>query len=313
MNGYSLLYNLNNILRESSLTSSFLDVRSSYTYIYEAVREYSRRTKTLTSSQTISTISGVTRYDLPTNFNNLYFRDDRNRLIIKYTTSSGSDNWLPFRQYDAMSEAGNTASVSVPNTFSISDEQTLKSRITGTASIAGAVTLEETTLTDTSSSTKFSNANIGDNVTNITDGSAGVIIEKTSNTALVTVLFGGTNNDWTASDSYVIVPQSVKQVILDPPPSNTGDTIYIPYLEEPTPVFSSYRTYRIDDQYELALSFYAAWLYKYKDSKSDEGDKWYKIFDDKIRKATKEANKQLGRNTFRVNLQKRSFRDRSMR
>ena len=312
MNGQSLIFNLNTVLRESS-TSSFLDLRSSYLYIYEAVREYSRRTKTLTSTKTISTVAGVTRYDLPTDFNNLYFRDDRNRLVIKYTTASGSDNWLAFRNYDAMSESGNTASVSVPNVFSISDEQTLKTRITGTASSAGAIVLEETILTDASSSTKFANANIGDNVTNITDGSSGIIIEKTSNTALVTVLFDGTNNDWTAGDSYVIVPQSVKQLVLDPPPSVSGDTILVPYLEEPTPVFSSYRTYRIDDQYELALSFYAAWLYKYKDSKSDEGDKWYKIFDDKVRKATKEANKQLGRNTFRVNLMKKSFRDRSMR
>lgn len=312
MNGNSLVYALNNVLRESS-TSSFLDLRSSYSYIYEAVREFSRRTKTLTSTKSISTITGVTRYDLPTDFNNLYFRDDRNRLVIKYITLASSTNWLPFRNYDAMSEAENTSNVAVPGTFSINDEQTLKTRITGTASAAGAVALEETVLTDTSSSTQFANANVGDNIANITDGSSGIIIEKTSDTALVTVLFGGTNNDWTSGDSYVIVPQSVKQMVLDPPPSATGDTVLVPYLEEPTPVFSSYRTYRIDDQYEIALSFYAAWLYKYKDSKQDEGDKWYKIFDDKVRKATKEANKQLGRNTFRVNLQKRSFRDRSMR
>lgn len=312
MQGSSLIANLNMVLSESS-TSTFLDLRSSYNYIYEAVREFSRRTKTLTATKLITIIAGQTRYDLPADFNNLYFRDDRNRLVIKYITAANVDYWLPFRSYDAMSEADDMVTGAVPDTFSINDEQNLKARITGTATATGVLSLEETTLTDTSSSTKFANVNVSDNIVNITDGSSGIIIEKPFDTALVTVLFGGTNGYWTSGDSYVIVPQSIKQIVLHPIPSSSGDTILVSYLQEPVPVYSSYRTYRIDDQYEMALSFYAAWLYKYKDSKQDEGDRWFKIWDDKVRKATKEANKQLGRNTFRVNLQKRSFRDRSMR
>jgi hypothetical protein len=312
VNGESLKYHVRNVLEESS-TSGFLDTRSTYQYIYEAARVFARRTKTLTATTSISTTANTTRYDLPTDFANLYFRNDRNEFVVKYTTSANSVEWLPFRQYDAMYESNNTTAVAVPDTFSINDEQSLKSRITGTASANGAASYEEAVLTDTSNSTQFANANIGDNVTNSNDSSNGIIIAKTSNTALVTVLFGGTANAWAANDAYTITPQSVKQLVIDPPPSASGDTVLVPYLQEPTPVFSSYRTYRIDDQYEMALAYYAAWLYKYRDRTPDQGDKWFAIFDDAIRKAVKEANKQLGRNTFRVNLRKRSYRDRSYR
>ena len=313
MNGESLVLNLNKLILESS-SSSFIDLRTSYAYIYEAARELARRTKTLTSTTSIETVISQRTYDLPSDFTNLYFRDDRNRFIIKYTTTlTGANYWIPFRQYDAMYESDNDSNVAVPDTFSITDEQTLKSRITGTASAAGAEALGECTITDTSSSTKFATVGVGDNVSNITDGSSGLVIEKTSDTALVTAMFGGTTDEWTSGDSYVIVPQTCKQIVIDPPPSAVDDVIYIPYLQEPPPVFSPYRTYRIDDQYEFALSYYAAWMYKYRDSKPDYGDRWYKLFDDKVRKATKEANKMLGRNTFRVNLRKTSFGDRSMR
>jgi hypothetical protein len=312
MNGESLTFQLNNLLSEIS-GSQWVNQRTSYSYLYEGARKFAARVKSLTANDTIYTVANQTAYDLNSDFANLYFRDSRNNLVIKYADSSNNVTWIPYRNYDAIQQADNTEPGDVAN-FSISDQKTLNDRITGTASASNSVSsLFESTLNGSG----FGTATVGDDVNNLTSGARGIIIEKVSNSALVTALFdssGATDTlGWTSGDAYVIVPQGLKQLILDPPPSASSDVITIEYLQEPPPVYSPYRTYRFDQQYEMAIVYYAAWLYKYRDGKMDQGDRWFKSWDTMCRNATKEANKQLGRNTFRVNMMKRSFRDRSWR
>lgn len=310
MDGKSLTNGLAALLNETVSSSSFLESRVSYDYLYEAACEFVRRTRVLTASQTITTVADQTNYDLNADFLSLYLRDSQNRYTVKFNDGS-NDYFLPFRDYEAITYANNTTSVTIPSNFSIIDKSTLTDRITGSVTSDGASTNSECTCTD--SSAPFTNVKVGDDIHNTTDGSDGVVIAVTSTSALVTALFGGTNNYWTSGDAYVIVPQSRKQLVLDPPPSTAGYTVTIKYVQKPDPVYSPYRTYRFDRQYEPAIIKYAAWLYKMRDSEPDFGHAYYQYWDAQVRMAAKTEHKSFNNPSMRVNFNKRSYADRSFR
>lgn len=310
MDGKSLSDKLAIIIQESITTSAFLDSRATYGYLYEAALEFCRRTQCLTGTQTITTVADQAAYDLNADFLSLYIVNSFNELSVKYNDGT-SDYWLVFRPYESVYYTNDTTSVLIPSLFSLRDKQSLASKIASTATAVGASAYGECTLTD--STAPFTNVSVGDEVHNITDGSDGVVIVKTSTSALVTCLFGGTNNDWTSSDAYVIVPQGRKQIVLSPPPSTASHTVTVEYIQKPDPVYSFYRTYRFDATYEDALVKYAAWMYKYRDRDPNFGDAFYKLWEEKLRKASSDTRRQLSRNNMKVNFNKRSYGDRSYR
>ncbi len=309
MDGKILFNGLAAVLDESD-TSAFLSERTSYDFFYEAACELVRRTQCLTATQSITTVAGQTNYDLNADYLSPHLMNSENEYIIKYNDGT-NDYWLKWRDYDAILRAGNDDSVSIPWNFSVTDKATLTNRITGTATSAGVLSNGEATLTD--STDPFADVKVGDPVHNITDGADGIVISVTSTSALVTAMFGGTENDWDNNDSYVIVPSGRKQLILDPPPLTSGHTITFYYLQRPEPVYSHYRTYRFDPHYKQALIMYAAWLYKYKDSDPNYGDKYYTFFDNATRISNRAESRGRNRGGIRVNLKKRSLGNRSYR
>jgi hypothetical protein len=143
-------------------------------------------------------------------------------------------------------------------------------------------TLGESTLTDGTAA--FSTTvNIGDAVHNLTDTSHGYVVTLSSGTAVITALFDGTNNYFANTSSYVIWPQKRFQLVIDPPPSVTGDTITVYYVKRPDPVYSAYRSYSLPIGYSGALVHYAAWLYKYRDREPSFGDNFYLYWDRKCK------------------------------
>lgn len=310
MDGKSSTNRLAELLNETISSSSFLESRVSYDFIYEAVCEFVRRTRVLTASQSITTVADQTNYDINADYLMPYLRDSDNRYIVKINDGS-NDYFLPFRDYESVTYANNTTSVTIPSNFSIIDKSTLTDRITGSVTSTGSLSNSETTCTD--STAPFTNVKVGDDIHNTTDGSDGIVIAVTSTSALVTALFGGTNNYWTSGDAYVIVPQGRKQLVLDPPPSTAGYTVTLKYVQKPDPVYSPYRAYRIDRLYEPAIIKYAAWLYKYKDSEPDFGNAFYKFWDAQVRMAAKTEQKSFDKPSMRVNLMKRSYGNRSYR
>ncbi|MFA5340609.1 MAG: hypothetical protein WC332_02415 [Clostridia bacterium] len=310
MDGKSLTNGLAALLNETVSSSSFLESRVSYDYLYEAACEFVRRTRVLTASQEITTVADQTNYDLNADFLSLYLRDDKNRYTVKFNDGS-NDYFIPFRDYESVTYSNNTTSVTIPSNFSIIDKSTLTDRITGSVTSDGASTNGECTCTD--SSAPFTNVKVGDDIHNTTDGSDGVVIAVTSTSALVTTLFGGTDNDWDSSDAYIIVPQGRKQLVLDPPPSTAAYTVTIKYVQKPDPVYSPYRTYRFDRQYEPAIIKYAAWLYKMRDESPDFGHKYYMYWDSQVRMAAKVEHKSLNQPSMRINFIKKSYESKSYR
>lgn len=310
MNGSSLIFKLRHALQESS-TSGFLNDMVSYDYLYEAAKEYARRTKALTTSVTLTTVASQAAYDLPPDFLCLYIQNTLNEYIINLDNGVSSSNWITMCPYERIIMNNNQSTVPIPSSFSIRDKQTLAANITGTATSAGTSTNGLCTLTDTAA--KFANVIAGDRVYNTTDGSDGYVSSKTSSSAIVTALFNGTNNDWTSSDAYVIIAQPIKQIVLDPAPSTAGYTITVDYIQKPAPVYSAYESYRFDSNAEMALVYYACWLYKYRDRDPNYGDAMYKHWDMMCRRGTFDTKRAINQINWKFNLSKKSYGDRSMR
>lgn len=304
MDGKTALRDLRILLNEAS-DSDFMDNKSSYEYIWQAAIEFVERTNCLTSTQDITTVADTANNTLNADFMKLYLKNKDNNYYLKYNNGSG-DSFILWQDKAEAIYQNSTASVDTPSKFYIEDDPTLDSQISSTATLAGASTGGACTLTDASSATKFADVSAGDAVHNVTDGSDGYVISKTSNTALVTALFDGTNNYWTLGDSYVIQPQGRMRLIFNPPPATAGHTATVYYVQRPAPVFSDYGAYRFQPQHMRAILHYAAWLYKYRDKAPSYGDKFYQFFDAQARKAGNVVTEALNRRGFRVNLRKRA-------
>lgn len=301
MDGKTLDLELREILQESS-TSSWLDQKSSYNYLYEAACEVQDRTLSLVSTQTITTVADQSAYNLNADFIRLYLTDDYNRHFVKYNDGS-NDYFLYLDDYETIIHSNQTTSQTIPSRFALISA-TLGNNLTGTVTSAGALASGECTLTDSGAS--FSTTvSVGDEVHNTTDDSHGFILAVTSGTALVTALFGGTDNDWDSSDAYVVVPQGRWQIVFDPPPSTAGHTITVYYSQRPYPVYAPYRRYAFKSELKPAIVKYGAWLYKYRDRDPAMGDALYQYFDMQCRKYASAVKRGLNRTRLKVNFIKR--------
>ena len=298
MDGTDLLRRLRQLLNEDS-DSGWLDKQSSYDFLFEAAVEYVDRTACLRGTQEITTVADDEAYNLNPDFLKLYLRNKGNNYYIKINDGS-NDYFSTFKDYEDIYYENNSTSVAIPSHFTIIDAA-LPSEVSGTATSAGAASEGKCTLTD--SAADFTDVEAGAVVNNTTDGSNGIVLSKTSTTALVTALFDGTDNDWDSSDAYVIQPQGRQQIILDPPPSTANYTIYVPYVRRPAPVYSDYGAYRFANPSHLVK--YAFWLYKYRDREPNFGDAMYRYWDFEVRKKAHTINRAQRPSNWKVNLKKR--------
>lgn len=299
--GKTLSRDMARLLLEDPDTSGFLDARGTYTFLWRSAIEMSRRLLYPRAEQSITTIADQRdQYKLNANFLQLYLRDSGDEFFVRYYNGNAYSN-VKMKAEAAIFEDNNTDSQATPGGFAITDYRVAISRVTGTTTSSGAASAGECTLTDSTASFS-STANAGDTVHNTTDGSTGLVLSVTSGTALLTALFGGTNNDWTSGDSYVIVPQSRYQLVFDAAPSTAGHTVTLPYVVRPAPVFSDYGTYPFPLDMTPALVNYAAFLYKYRDSSPDYGNRWFQMYDRDVRRSATQLTNSLSRKKLIVSM-----------
>lgn len=297
MDGITSLTSLGNLVQEDA-SSGMWDVYLAYQLLNEAAIDWTTRTKCIRSTQSITTVASTSAYDLNPDYLGLYLRDSSKNFFIKYYDGTNTSFINQIEYSDIV--LANSNYQTLPSSFAVIDKSTLPTRITGTASANGAASGGECTLTVAASA--FSNVYAGDNVHNTTDGSTGVVLSKTSNLALVTALFNGTNSDWSSADAFVIQPQARKQVILEPPSSTAAHTVTVYYVQKPAPVYSDYGMFRFDGEVSNALVKYAAWLYKYRDKDPNYGDKWYQHYENQITIYNKTVNNTLKKTTWTFSL-----------
>lgn len=303
MDGKTLLRLLRESLSEES-GSAWLDDNLSYDYLYEAAQELALRTRLITKQQTITTVADQANYALNGDFLSLYMkRDSDEDYFLKFYDGSNY-SWLTWKDYEDIYYDNNTTSVAIPDHFCIKDKSSLPTQVTGTATSAGAASGGECTLTDTAAD--FSDVDHGDWVHNTTDGSVGIVLSKTSSTVLVTALFGGTDDDWSSSDAYVIQPMHRMEVYLDPPPSTASYYLYVPYIQRPEPVYSDYGVYRFPTQYLRHLVDYASAKYKYRDREADFAKEFLSRWEIGAVKTASRSRRMLNRGrTVKVNMRAR--------
>lgn len=307
MEGFTLKRSLRELLSETS-TGSFMNDRTTYDNLYAAVQDFNFKTHYLTATQTITLSANVSSYDLNPDFVTLAISDSYNRPYMKHTYGT-TDSFIFSRDYSNVVLENSSTPSTIATGYSITDADQ-PANITGTATSNGAAANGECTLTD--STAPFENTYVGDFVHNTTDGSDGIVMAKTSSSAIVCALFEGTNNDWTSADAYVIVPQPRYKVVISPTPSDTA-TLTVVYVKRPDPVYSEFRAYKLPFNYTLPIVSFAAFLYKYRDKEPNFGDYMYRNYDAFTRKIALEMRRGLeSKQGMRVNFSKINGRSRSM-
>lgn len=294
-------------LQESD-NSAFWNLYMGYRDINEAANNYVMKTNSIRSTQSITTVADQAEYTLSPDHLNIYVQEDGKRYI-KY--NNGSTNFFPeFIDHEEIVHRSSSASTAIPSQFTVIDHPAAGSIITGTTTSAGAVTRGECTLTDSGGG--LSSASVGDMVHNETDvdsnsnGSYGIVIAVTSDTALLVALFGGADADWTSGDSYIVVPQGRLQLILDPPPTTSGHTITVYYNARPTPVFSPFRTFRIQSQFIPEILRDAKALYEFRGGDYQIGGADKQLAQAGTLVVNQNYGKTFNRKGFDVNLRRRS-------
>jgi hypothetical protein len=250
LNGRSLEKRLRTDVLNESSSSDFINVATSYNFIFDAVLEYNRKTFTLTGQQIITTVAGQRTYNLNPDFLSLFMTDDELRYFVTWYNGSAYTN-IFFREYGATVYEQNiysnpSTTALIAETFSLIDA-TPPSAISGTATATKALSNGTCILED--STAPFSSVTAGDKITNITDNSDGYVLSVTDGSHLVTAILGGANT-WTSSDDYMITPAQRYAIYFDPIPSTDGHTVTVNYLKKPTPVYSDFGTYPLDGNVE---------------------------------------------------------------
>ncbi len=271
-------------------TDTWYDERTGFDYLYEAARQWVIECESLTSTQTISTTGSTATYTLNGDFLSMYLKEN-DRYFLKYNDGS-DDYFIYFKPYQEIIFDNNTDEVSVPAYFTITDDPTLDTLISDDADNAGTATGGKSTLTmDTA---VFADVTPGDIIHNTDDGSDGVVVKTESTLKILeTCLFGGTANDWTSEDSFLIQPRKRFLLQFDPPLSTSSHTATFFYLRKPRPVYSSYDVYEIAYDNVDALCKYAAWLMKYRDQEPNFGDIFFKYWDMQIKNYRRLTRKGL--------------------
>jgi hypothetical protein len=289
--------------------SDFLDEKTVYDYLNEGALEVARQTNILTTTQSIITVAEQVGYTLNANFLHMYLKDSNREFYIKYNDGA-TDHFLKEASYEDIVIQNNTTSITVPNRFTITDDPTLDDQLTGTETTGGTLGTSSGEATLTDSTANFSDVSAGDIVHNTTDSSSGVVVSKTSSTALVTALFpddpsATVDKDWDSSDAYVIQPQGRFRLVLAPPPSDANHTITFYYVHKPVPVYSNFRTFRYPQHLDQATVKYAAWLLKYRDREPNFGDRLFTMADNEMRKNKHGVDKTLSRHKIATNMKVR--------
>ncbi len=302
MIGAEYLFRLHQALNESTPSGTWVDKKTSFDYLYEAVKDFCKETKALHSSQTITTLASTTSYDLNPDFLEIYstkgFRDEDKVIKLYDGTNYYWPTWKPYAETFYHNDS---TDVAIPTNFSIIDS-TPETRLTGTAGASSTNSGGESTLTISDTSSCYA----GDMVMNTTNSYLGIVLNVASSTTLTTAMFDVSDRsssyaNWTSGDGYLIQPRSRFKLVLDPPPSTTGYTITIPYLQLPPPVYSDYGSYSFAVGCEEALIAYATWKYKYRDtSRGNKEDNLFKVYDAMVRKAKNNFNVMTGRRSIQV-------------
>lgn len=265
-----------------------LNARTVYRNLDAAAIEFSRMTRHLVGEFEITTVLSQQRYDLPPDFLDMHVFDYSRRLVVKYVDADGDDHWPVVSSYEKIFRANETDSKDYPARVAIGPRLSDESQITGAITLTAAASGGEASLND-SAATFEGTVQARDNVHNTTRQSHGIVLSVVSDTQLKCAMFGGTSSGFAGEDSYVIIPAATQQLVLDAPSAVADETITVPYIRMPNPVFSDYGTWGLPEQSCRAICKEAAFQFLSGKKLGKPVALHHKSFLDEIKRVREEA------------------------
>jgi len=245
--------------------SAVVGHKMTYDLMHAGAEEFVSMVQCIKRSADLTTVADQASYDLPANFLSLYLKTDDPRggeLFVRYTDTT-SDEFIPlFKSYQSVVYENDDTSVNIPGSFTLHEKTSLPTQLTGTTTSGGTLSGGQADLTDTGEEFETYVA-ARDIVHNSKKDATGIVLSVTDDENLVTAMFDSDGNPvaWANGDTWVIQPVARMQLQLVPPPETASETVTVPYLAKPNPVYSDYGTWLINGIYHKAFCFYAAYLY----------------------------------------------------
>ena len=294
MNGKKLTQEWLGFCNQTVVDDNYASQLDIYDSLDTAACIYCRETRVLRGSVDITTEAGRQNYNMPPDFIDLYMQNSAKRFFIKYSDGTNTI-WPVLDSYERLFYENLTTNQDFPSYFAINDATANPALITGTATATGAATNGRCILTDsTKLFTTTDKVYPRDIIYNSTDGSLGVVLEVTDATHLYCALFGGTGNDWTSSDAYIIQPATKKSLVLCAPSLTAGHTITIPYVCMPAPVYWDFGAWTFPERTCRAIASGGASVFKLKKTEYKESQALGALFDAEVKLfKTEEGRRKL--------------------
>jgi hypothetical protein len=265
-----------------------LNQRAIYQALDTAAIEFARQTRLLGAVAPLTTVAGIDTYDLPPDFIGVRVKDRRNRLVIKYTAADGSVSWPVKTSFDRIYFASETERKAVPYQVAVIARGSEETRITGTVTTTQAADAGGEALLVDSAKTFTGAVQARDRVHNTTRYASGLALSVASAHAVTCALFQGTQQGFTSGDAYTIAQASKYQLLLDAPSLTAGETIEVPYIRMPPPVFSEFASWPFPESSCQAIAYEAAFHYLSNKDKGKPRGMHHEAFIEELRQTRRE-------------------------
>src|SRR3990172_1581157 len=109
MLGINLLKRLDQIMAQSYPSGGWMDKKTSFDFIYEAAKDYAKKTRCLYTTQSITTVASQANYALNPDFQEILSENQDDAVkVLKYPDAAGNVSWMEQQLYGNQYYQNNT-------------------------------------------------------------------------------------------------------------------------------------------------------------------------------------------------------------
>ena len=285
MIGLRLLQEFLDGIDTKEFSAGYLTKKRAYECLDMSACIFCRDTRALKAETEILTVEDQQEYPLPPGFIDLYMRDLNDNFFVRHTGADAT-RWPVQVSEERIFRMNKTEASDYFSYFCIVEKDTpARSVISGKATNAGAAAQGRCILEDTAAD--FLDGNRvwpRDTIYNTTRNSAGYVLDVIDETHLYCALFDDDSDigAWTKDDAYIIRPAPAPIFKLECPALTTGETIALPYVTLPPPVFWEIGSWMLPERVCKAIVSGAAALFKTGKTEYKEAQSLGALFDAEV-------------------------------
>ena len=281
MDGHSLILEMLDFLDRSESHFDLLGPRRLYGSLDEASCQFARVTGVLTSEAVLITVAGQQSYNLPPDFIRPLVRTRGERFVVRYATAAGATSWIPKTDYSRIFLANRTDQVEIPSCFCIRQRSVAADPISGTVTADGSKSGGVVELVDDLAD--FSGVMVRDIVHNTTKNTRGLVLAVNGSTSLTCAMFPTGRSSFVNGNSYVVRPESRETLLFDAPCANSGDTMTLPCVVLPPPIYHDYAFLGLPPESGRAIAAEGAYIFAIRNNGFKAKAEWHNLFLAEIR------------------------------